>query len=55
MNEERRLQIVRQFPGGQDLPVEALQAAVFLGGEQNRAVAAVAGDDELRDRFSAHG
>lgn len=42
---ERLEYLVGQFSAGEDLPVAALEAAVFLGGDHDRPVVVVAGDD----------
>ena len=37
--------VVRQFAGGEDLPVAALEAGVFNGGDYDGSITTIAGDD----------
>jgi hypothetical protein len=37
--------VVGQFAGGEDLPVAALATRLFIGGDHDGAITAVAGDD----------
>ena len=38
--------VVGQFAGGGDLPVAALEAHVFIGGDHDGPIAAIAADDD---------
>ena len=38
--------VVGQFASGEDLPVAAFEAHVFIGRDHDRSIATVAGDDD---------